>query len=397
MDPISTAASLLSILISLKAAYDGVKSNKAQCKTLVSRLQCFSEPLKALSKDKTKYTSLQLHAMHDIITEADGLVGQFSRKNFYQWAESIAAYKSWAGRFADLNVRITQVSGDLSLAVAVSNEERRRQDLDDHTHFMQGMASQVMDHMKAENDVTSEELGKIQQEIKSNYRHLVRLVLSKNTHSEDLSEDENAAVGRAQDALLIHTEQQFGEIMDGIQQMQSDLNAVLAKLEEGGLVEKRRAKLQELIISPSEVAVNLKLDAGGMASVFLGKFKRNTVALKILENKNGTDLTSKQREDVENEVLIMRMVAEPNILFVHGFVNEPQRMIMVLELAALGSLWNMLNNFHVFPDAAPFPPSLVVAWISDLAYGAAHLHSKCVRHKDLKVCSTKPNDLCPQW
>eukprot|EP01031_Cornospumella_fuschlensis_P024326 gene24326-29406_t len=157
----------------------------------------------------------------------------------------------------------------------------------------------------------------------------------------------------------------------------------------------RADKLQELVLparevefAPAHQAKEESLGMGGFGQVRLGFYHRRTrVAIKtfLASNKRSA---KKDREAVENEVLIMSYInspkPHPNILLCYGFFeDQAQNMCIVLEYAAHGSLADLLDDERVFPDSIPLRQTL--SWMDELASAVAFIHEKKVKHKDIKA------------
>ena len=186
-------------------------------------------------------------------------------------------------------------------------------------------------------------------------------------------------------------EQSFRQILDGIAQVEAKLDGLVGGLDKiEQLVrtaeqdKSRAAELKKLHISAADIALGAKLNAGGFGEIFFGKYQRKNVAVKKLEHSDNTELTAKELEDAENEVLMMHHVACANVLLVYGLAVDPARVLIVLEMAPFGSLWDVLAGSGG-ALSKEMPVSLLVAWMVDLCYGVAHLHSKRVKHKDIKA------------
>ncbi len=114
--------------------------------------------------------------------------------------------------------------------------------------------------------------------------------------------------------------------------------------------------------------------------MYLGTYGKQKVAVKVLRNE-GKPLTPEQKRGAESEVLIMRFLESPHVVFCHGFIPDLKEFTIVLELAPYGSLWDMVANHASFP-ALPFP--LVISLLTDVADALNYLHQMNVTHKDLK-------------
>lgn len=82
--------------------------------------------------------------------------------------------------------------------------------------------------------------------------------------------------------------------------------------------EERSKRLQELQLQASDIRLNAVIGEGGFSVVYTGVFHNNQVACKVVRRKDGSRLSSIEREAVENELIMTRYLADPNIL--HWYV-----------------------------------------------------------------------------
>jgi ABC-type dipeptide/oligopeptide/nickel transport system permease component len=68
------------------------------------------------------------------------------------------------------------------------------------------------------------------------------------------------------------------------------------------------------------------------------------VAAKIIKLPGGRPLNAKDKEAIENELIMTRFVACPNVMHVYGFVHMPDHTLVATELAAYGDLWGLLHG-----------------------------------------------------
>lgn len=144
--------------------------------------------------------------------------------------------------------------------------------------------------------------------------------------------------------------------------------------------------LEEMRLPPSDLVVSsVQIGKGGFGEVFLGNFKnRYRVAVKTVKfvdeegKANNTSLKS-----IENELLLMKYLGNyPTILTCYGFVSDDQSFQGVLELAPYGSLDAILRDTRNYPS---LPLPLVVAWLCDLADALKFIHSRDIKHRDIKA------------
>jgi len=119
-----------------------------------------------------------------------------------------------------------------------------------------------------------------------------------------------------------------------------------------------------------------KLGSGASGTVFKGLFLGVEVAIKVVKKELATDI-----EDFVKEFTTMYQVRSPNVISLFGAILEP-KLCLVMELAHMGSLYNVLRN-----------PTFNSSWEStfdfglEAAEGMAFLHSlqPPLLHRDLKT------------
>ena len=104
----------------------------------------------------------------------------------------------------------------------------------------------------------------------------------------------------------------------------------------------------------------------------------------MLEKKGarvGERLSLEDQRTAEDELVNMRKVNDQNVLHVLGFAHDVYRTLIVLELAPLGSMWDILANKDTFPV---LPMTLRICWVRDLSLAIKALVEKGIRHNDIK-------------
>jgi serine/threonine protein kinase len=123
------------------------------------------------------------------------------------------------------------------------------------------------------------------------------------------------------------------------------------------------------------------LGMGGFGEVHLGYYSEAKVAIKSIKTVNGKN--KNDIEAIENELLLMNYLGlNPNILRSYGFWKDHHNhtLHIVLEFSPFGSLADILYN-ETFPE---FNIRLILGWLSDLALALEFIHSKKVKHRDVK-------------
>jgi tRNA A-37 threonylcarbamoyl transferase component Bud32 len=128
----------------------------------------------------------------------------------------------------------------------------------------------------------------------------------------------------------------------------------------------------------SEVQLGDTLGQGGFGSVYKCEWRGTQVAVKVLAD--GVKVTKEIERNFHDEVAIMSSLRHPNVVLFMGACTKPPRMFIIMELMALGSLFELLHN-ELIPD---IPSQLRMKMLYQAAKGMHFLHSSGVVHCDLK-------------
>jgi serine/threonine protein kinase len=146
----------------------------------------------------------------------------------------------------------------------------------------------------------------------------------------------------------------------------------------------RENTLLELRIESSELDIlDVILGQGRFGKVQLGRWRGKTVAVKSLVWKHSLPFNPGLIPEVENEMLLMKYLGNhKSVIQLYGYSMFPETINIVLELAVFGALSMVLFEKHIIPE---IPVSLLLAWFCDMADVISYIHSKRVKHKDLKA------------
>jgi hypothetical protein len=401
LPPLAMTTQALELLVAFGDWAKKIKGNQADARRLVERVLQFQPALEALVENAEAMELTKglgavksfLALVHAVVTYVD----KYLEKTWWRGADRIANASKFSAAFGDFNKRVSQISNDLAAIVSICSllhatapAARRDEDIADTHSLLQSMFGSVLAEMESDNEASRADMQAIQADIEGNYAELMKVMLDANGHAP-LVEAELAAVAKQQAQLLQTCEAKFDEIVATMQRLEEDIHGLVGGLDElrelvrNATQEKKRdGELKKLEIPASDITVRSKLSAGGFGEVHLGWYERNAVALKKVANNQGAELSEREVEGVENEVLLMHKVKNPNILLCYGMVKESLSITIVLELSPYGSCWDLVASSALFPVPGTLPPSLLIGWMCDLCFGVAHLHSKRVIHKDIK-------------
>ena len=135
------ALTCIQILEFLHSVYAQMKSNSAEAKRLIDRVEVFKHPLDALILQgktagatnlvyKTKQRGLD--NLLSLLSDIKVFIGKFSQPTYWRFAMKLAFRNANAAELAGFIDRISSCSGDLQFGLLVDNESlRREQDLAD--------------------------------------------------------------------------------------------------------------------------------------------------------------------------------------------------------------------------------------------------------------------------
>lgn len=133
MDPISTAASCLSVIQSAIKLHDELKENYQDCRRLLQRCIVFQPTLLKIQTNPSMYQPTSEPAYQRLLNnlqEAVKFGRRFQEPTFYRSVVRVAFRKTYAEELAKLNLAITESATDLDLVQGMDFEQRRREDIE---------------------------------------------------------------------------------------------------------------------------------------------------------------------------------------------------------------------------------------------------------------------------
>ena len=142
----------------------------------------------------------------------------------------------------------------------------------------------------------------------------------------------------------------------------------------------RSMKIAELKIDSKKINDTSESLGEGIHQVFLGYYVSRKVAVKVfVASQKNTNW-----KECENETLITCELNSPFIINCYGYVNEGNKFSIVLELAKYGSLARVLSVIEQSSRKDVLPPTLYLAWLLDMISAIQYIHSKGIKHRDIK-------------
>mmetsp|Transcript_15621 Transcript_15621/g.44295 ORF Transcript_15621/g.44295 Transcript_15621/m.44295 type:complete len:1063 (+) Transcript_15621:197-3385(+) len=130
-------------------------------------------------------------------------------------------------------------------------------------------------------------------------------------------------------------------------------------------------------VDPKEITLmEPPLGEGTFAKVYKGKYRGQTVAVKVLKSKVGP----KQLDEFQKEFAIMSAIRTPHVVFFYGACVNPT-LYMVMEFCSRGTLYDVLKN-----EDHEIDWKLALKLCTDTVRGIWCLHSwkPQIVHRDLK-------------
>ncbi|XP_060672425.1 serine/threonine-protein kinase STY13 [Ziziphus jujuba] len=133
------------------------------------------------------------------------------------------------------------------------------------------------------------------------------------------------------------------------------------------------------LIDPKHLFVGPRIGEGAHAKVYEGKYKNQTVAVKIVNKGETQEEIAKKEARFAREVAMISKVQHKNLVKFIGACKEPV-MVIVTELLLGGTLRKYLLNMR--PRSLDM--GVAVGFALDIARAMECLHSHGIIHRDLK-------------
>ncbi|KAG8482906.1 hypothetical protein CXB51_024123 [Gossypium anomalum] len=133
------------------------------------------------------------------------------------------------------------------------------------------------------------------------------------------------------------------------------------------------------LIDPRQLFVGPKIGEGAHAKVYEGKYKNQTVAIKVVRRGETPEEIARREGRFAREVAMLSRVQHKNLVKFIGACKEPI-MVIVTELLLGGTLRKYLLNMR--PKCLDM--RVVIGFALDIARAMECLHSHGIIHRDLK-------------
>ncbi|GLT29102.1 hypothetical protein SLA2020_039880 [Shorea laevis] len=133
------------------------------------------------------------------------------------------------------------------------------------------------------------------------------------------------------------------------------------------------------LIDPKHLFVGPRIGEGAHAKVYEGKYKNQTVAIKIVHKGETPEEIAKREARFAREVAMLSRVQHKNLVKFIGACKEPV-MVIVTELLLGGTLHKYLLNMR----PRRLDMGVAIGFALDIAHAMEYLHSHGIIHRDLK-------------
>lgn len=247
------------------------------------------------------------------------------------------------------------------------------------------MLQQLEDKVTSSTKITKEELNSLRSHFSTGHEDAMRLLEAKLDALNLVSLQEAIGDLRADVALI---QQQGNELLNGMNALKGLICKTMVAEDLSPPEEtSRKTFLQQLRIPANTVSFESGklLGKGGFGKVRLGYYRQTRlVAVKSILTKE-CELLQQDVEAFENEMLLMYYIGNhPNILTLYGYCKDESTgdLHIVLEYAPLNSLAGVLYDKSKYPNLSA---RLIMGWLCDLASALDHMHSRKIKHRDVKA------------
>ena len=127
--------------------------------------------------------------------------------------------------------------------------------------------------------------------------------------------------------------------------------------------------------------VGMSVGVGSFGQVYLVKHKLEDKDYVIKKIKT-RDISDKDRENIENEVGLLKKLTHPNIVsYKESFMDNENYLCIIMAYCDGGDMYNKIraNKNQNFTEMH------VLDWLAQLAMALHYLHEKKILHRDLKT------------
>jgi len=334
-------------------------------------------------------------------------VKKYTSKKIYRVVKRVAFSKTYADDIMKFNVELDRCAQLFHIMNDVNHGQRQKDIITDATDNFQSFVEKALEEILESDENIKECIQSFKTDIKEFVdelqskltpidmpilikdiadfqRNLYNIVDSKNSHIHTKLLDIQQEVQQG-NKILCDKVAEMGLLIETLQQEGGSLPRKLENLRELQL-----SKLNELKLHRSEwrISSNKVLGEGGFGKVVPGILRnRSNVAVKIIKDPNGCRLNDRQIESIESELLIMSYLRDVLILQTYGYyvdTKQQKEVFIFLELSPYGSLENIVYNVRTYPN---IPIGLSIAWLGDVASALAYIHSKQIKHRDIKAAN----------
>lgn len=134
------------------------------------------------------------------------------------------------------------------------------------------------------------------------------------------------------------------------------------------------------LIDPKLLFVGPRIGEGGHGKVYEGKYRDQSVALKLVQTGGTPEEVVKRESRFAREVSLLSRVQHKNLVKFIGACKEPSMMVVVTELLQGGSLRKFLMSLR----PKQLDQRVAIKFALDIAEAMDCLHNYGIIHRDLK-------------